>query len=167
MYFYRHGSLCSGFQTVIEGSHGADPIYSTNLGSGPLSLHALRIEYWLYVSVLTKCRQQDPLHNLSASLVSLVNKLLKIGIPHWGQPDYRAVSLVCLQKFRKKPVSLVLSLRSSRREGNNNTWAFGGANTTNGAPGLPSLQGRQLGTSSSSFAQTIGGSQPATPLDMS
>ena len=47
-------------------------------------------------------------------------------------------------------------------QGNGTSWGFGAP--ANGAPGLPSVQPRQ-GTSS--FAQTIGGSQPATPLDLS
>lgn len=47
---------------------------------------------------------------------------------------------------------------------NTSSWAFG---MPNGAPGLPTLQARAPGGASTSFAQTIGGSQPATPLDLS
>ena len=50
-------------------------------------------------------------------------------------------------------------------KGNGNTWGFG--IPANGAPGLSSVQVRPAGTGTSSFAQTIGGSQPATPLDLS
>lgn len=51
--------------------------------------------------------------------------------------------------------------------GNGTSWSFGGANNANGGPTIQSLQGRQPGAGSSSFAQTIGGSQNATPLDLS
>ncbi|KAL8996647.1 MAG: hypothetical protein Q9188_006524 [Gyalolechia gomerana] len=51
------------------------------------------------------------------------------------------------------------------RTGNGATWGLG---AVNGAPGLPSAQGRQTGsTTNASFAQNIGGSQSATPLDLS
>lgn len=49
--------------------------------------------------------------------------------------------------------------------GNGATWGLG---AVNGAPGLPSAQGRQAGgATNTSFAQSIGGSQPTTPLDLS
>ncbi|KAL8831029.1 MAG: hypothetical protein Q9170_005479, partial [Blastenia crenularia] len=50
-------------------------------------------------------------------------------------------------------------LQNTNKLGNGATWGLG---TVNGAPGLPSTQARQT-----SFAQSIGGSQPATPLDLS
>ena len=46
--------------------------------------------------------------------------------------------------------------------GNGTSWGFGAA--INGASGLPSAQSRQPGAASSNF---VGGSQPATPLDLS
>ena len=49
-------------------------------------------------------------------------------------------------------------------EGNGATWSFG--TPVNGASGLPNAQGRQIGSANNSFAQTIGSSQPATPLDL-
>ncbi|CAF9930261.1 MAG: hypothetical protein HETSPECPRED_007585 [Heterodermia speciosa] len=49
--------------------------------------------------------------------------------------------------------------------GNGANWGFGLA--ANAAPGLPNSQARQTGTAATSFAQTIGSSQPATPLDLS
>ena len=42
-----------------------------------------------------------------------------------------------------------------------------GAGIPIGAPGLPTPQSRVSGGASSSFAQTLNGSQPATPLDPS
>ncbi|KAL8923042.1 MAG: hypothetical protein Q9208_004854 [Pyrenodesmia sp. 3 TL-2023] len=56
-------------------------------------------------------------------------------------------------------------LQNSNKLGNGATWGLG---AVNGATGLPSVQSRQAGnTTNNSFAQTIGGSQPATPLDPS
>ncbi|MCJ1299565.1 hypothetical protein MMC08_002357 [Hypocenomyce scalaris] len=49
--------------------------------------------------------------------------------------------------------------------GNGSTWGFG--MPVNGAPGLPNPQSRPTSAATTSFAQTIGGSQPATPLDLS
>ena len=49
--------------------------------------------------------------------------------------------------------------------GNGTNWGFGAP--ANGAPGLPSVQPSQTGTGASSFAQRLGGSQPAAPLDLS
>ena len=49
--------------------------------------------------------------------------------------------------------------------GNGTNWAFGAP--ANGAPGLPSVQPNQTGAGASSFAQRVGGSQPAAPLDLS
>lgn len=49
--------------------------------------------------------------------------------------------------------------------GNGTNWGFGAQ--ANGAPGLPSVQPSQAGTGASSFAQRVGGSQPAAPLDLS
>ena len=49
--------------------------------------------------------------------------------------------------------------------GNGTNWGFGAP--ANGAPGLPSVQPSQTGTGASSFAQRVGGSQPAAPLDLS
>ncbi|MCJ1252549.1 hypothetical protein MMC24_000355 [Lignoscripta atroalba] len=49
--------------------------------------------------------------------------------------------------------------------GNVPSWGFG--LPANGAPGLPTPQGRTPVGASTSFAQTIGGSQPSTPLDLS
>lgn len=49
--------------------------------------------------------------------------------------------------------------------GNGTNWGFGAP--ANGAPGLPSVQQSQTGTGASSFAQRVGGSQPAAPLDLS
>ena len=48
---------------------------------------------------------------------------------------------------------------------NNSGWAFSG-NVPMGAAGLAQNASRQLG-GSVSFAQSLGGSQPATPLDLS
>ncbi|KAI4183539.1 MAG: hypothetical protein L6R41_005339 [Letrouitia leprolyta] len=56
-------------------------------------------------------------------------------------------------------------LQNTNKLGNGATWGLG---AVNGAPGLPSAQGRQSGTTTNaSFAQSIGGSQSATPLDLS
>ncbi|KAI4113547.1 MAG: hypothetical protein LQ338_008157 [Usnochroma carphineum] len=55
-------------------------------------------------------------------------------------------------------------LQNTNKLGNGATW---GLAAVNGTPGLPGAQGRQANTSNASFAQTIGGSQPATPLDLS
>ncbi|KAL8933941.1 MAG: hypothetical protein Q9216_006150, partial [Gyalolechia sp. 2 TL-2023] len=56
-------------------------------------------------------------------------------------------------------------LQNTNKLGNGATWGLG---AVNGAPGLPSAQGRQTGNASNaSFAQSIGGSQSATPLDLS
>ncbi|KAL8754163.1 MAG: hypothetical protein Q9184_005200 [Pyrenodesmia sp. 2 TL-2023] len=56
-------------------------------------------------------------------------------------------------------------LQNTSKLGNGATWGLG---AVNGAPGLPNVQSRQTGnTTNNSFAQTIGGSQPATPLDPS
>ena len=52
-----------------------------------------------------------------------------------------------------------------RLSGNGTNWGFGAP--TNGAPGLPSVQPTQTGAGASSFAQRVGGSQPAAPLDLS
>ena len=49
--------------------------------------------------------------------------------------------------------------------GNGTNWGFGAA--VNGAPGLPNVQPSQTGAGASSFAQRVGGSQPAAPLDLS
>lgn len=49
--------------------------------------------------------------------------------------------------------------------GNGTNWGFGAP--ANGAPGLPSVQPSQTGAGTSSFAQRVGGSQPAAPLDLS
>lgn len=53
----------------------------------------------------------------------------------------------------------------SRFKGNGSSWGFG--MPVNGAPGLPTPQARPTNAATTSFAQTIGGSQPATPLDLS
>ncbi|KAL8814399.1 MAG: hypothetical protein Q9223_006367 [Gallowayella weberi] len=53
-------------------------------------------------------------------------------------------------------------MKSLHSPGNGTTWGLGGVN---GAPGLPA-QARPPG-SSTTFAQSIAGSQPATPLDLS
>ncbi|KAI4193674.1 MAG: hypothetical protein LQ348_002812, partial [Seirophora lacunosa] len=53
-------------------------------------------------------------------------------------------------------------LHNANKLGNGATWGLG---AVNGAPGLPNAQGRN--TTNTSFAQTIGASQPATPLDLS
>ncbi|KAL9601460.1 MAG: hypothetical protein Q9219_002526 [cf. Caloplaca sp. 3 TL-2023] len=56
-------------------------------------------------------------------------------------------------------------LQNTNKLGNGATWGLG---AVNGAPGLPSAPGRQnTATANTSFAQSIGGSQPATPLDLS
>ena len=47
---------------------------------------------------------------------------------------------------------------------NGSGWAFGGGMPMSG--GLPT-SGRQLGGGNVSFAQSLSGSQPATPLDLS
>lgn len=48
--------------------------------------------------------------------------------------------------------------------GSGSQWAFGGP--MGGAPGLSTQQSRANGGGLSSFAQTIGGSQPHTPLNL-
>jgi CCR4-NOT transcription complex subunit 2 len=48
--------------------------------------------------------------------------------------------------------------------GNGSQWAFGGP--MGAAPGLPNAQSRANGSGLSSFAQTIGGSQSHTPLNL-
>ncbi|KAL8716511.1 MAG: hypothetical protein Q9225_006174 [Loekoesia sp. 1 TL-2023] len=63
---------------------------------------------------------------------------------------------------QSNPPNRSLQLGSGRLQGTNKLGAV------NGAPGLPSAQGRQAGgATNTSFAQSIGGSQPATPLDLS
>ena len=49
--------------------------------------------------------------------------------------------------------------------GNGTNWGFGAP--ANGASGLPNVQSSQTGAGASSFAQRVGGSQPAAPLDLS
>ncbi|MCJ1368098.1 hypothetical protein MMC16_007237 [Acarospora aff. strigata] len=49
--------------------------------------------------------------------------------------------------------------------GSGSSWGFGVP--MGGAPGLPNPQSRPTSAAMTSFAQTIGGSQPATPLDLS
>ena len=49
--------------------------------------------------------------------------------------------------------------------GSGSQWGFGGP--MGGAPGLSTAQSRTNGGGISSFAQTIGSSQPHTPLDPS
>ncbi|KAI4091919.1 MAG: hypothetical protein LQ339_008036 [Xanthoria mediterranea] len=56
-------------------------------------------------------------------------------------------------------------LQNTNKLGNGATWGLG---AVNGAPGLPNTQGRAPGgASNATFAQSIAGSQPATPLDLS
>ncbi|KAL8883707.1 MAG: hypothetical protein Q9215_008076, partial [Flavoplaca cf. flavocitrina] len=56
-------------------------------------------------------------------------------------------------------------LQNTNKLGNGATWGLG---AVNGAPGLPNTQGRAPGSASNAtFAQSITGSQPATPLDLS
>lgn len=56
-------------------------------------------------------------------------------------------------------------LQNTTKLGNGTNWGFGAP--ANGAPGLPSVQPSQTGAGASSFAQRVGGSQPAAPLDLS
>ncbi|KAF6224783.1 hypothetical protein HO133_009977 [Letharia lupina] len=56
-------------------------------------------------------------------------------------------------------------LQNTTKLGNGTNWGFGAP--ANGAPGLPSVQPSQTGVATSSFAQRVGGSQPAAPLDLS
>lgn len=56
-------------------------------------------------------------------------------------------------------------LQNTTKLGNGTNWGFGAP--ANGAPGLPSVQSSQTGAGASSFAQRVGGSQPAAPLDLS
>lgn len=55
-------------------------------------------------------------------------------------------------------------LQNGKLGGNNSQWSFGGP--MGGAPGLSATQTRTNGSGLSSFAQTIGGSQPHTPLNL-
>ena len=106
---------------------------------------------------------QVQLHNLFVpSLALRANKSHKIGIRHWAPRDFKTASLVCLAPsiFQREETNVF-----SSGKGNGANWGFGlGAN---GAPGLANSQARQTGTAATSFAQTIGSSQPATPLDLS
>ncbi|KAM0801650.1 hypothetical protein BDR22DRAFT_888118 [Usnea florida] len=56
-------------------------------------------------------------------------------------------------------------LQNTSKLGNGTNWGFGAP--ANGAPGLPSVQASHVGAGTSSFAQRVGGSQPAAPLDLS
>ncbi|KAL2040439.1 hypothetical protein N7G274_006882 [Stereocaulon virgatum] len=63
---------------------------------------------------------------------------------------------------RNTPLGTARLQNSSNKLGNGTAWGFGAP--ANGA--LPSAQPRPTGVGSSSFAQTIGGSQPAASLDI-
>jgi CCR4-NOT transcription complex subunit 2 len=59
----------------------------------------------------------------------------------------------------------MLDVLSSLYIGSGSGWGF--AIPMGGAPGLPTPQSRPNSAAMSSFAQTIGGSQSSTPLDLS
>ncbi|KAA6411802.1 MAG: NOT2 family [Lasallia pustulata] len=70
---------------------------------------------------------------------------------------------------QQAPQSRAAPLGSGRLQngkiGNGPSWGYG--MPVNGAPRLPNPQARPTSAATTSFAQTIGGSQPATPLDLS
>ena len=96
------------------------------------------------------------------------------GYPAQPAPQHRNTPLGSgrLQNTSKLGVSRHFKYCAVRRKadalsllGNGTNWGFGAP--ANGAPGLPSVQPSQTGTGTSSFAQRVGGSQPAAPLDLS
>ncbi|KAL8895810.1 MAG: hypothetical protein Q9192_003435 [Flavoplaca navasiana] len=95
------------------------------------------------------------------------------GFQAFGQPNPSARNLPLgsgrLQNANKLGTLVTLVLTESIDvvlfSGNGATWGLG---AVNGAPGLPNTQGRAPGSASNAtFAQSITGSQPATPLDLS
>ncbi|KAI9678357.1 MAG: hypothetical protein M1817_006304 [Caeruleum heppii] len=71
---------------------------------------------------------------------------------------------------QQQPQSRTTSMGAARLQngklGSGSGWGFG-LSTMGGAPGLPNPQSRPNSAALTSFAQTIGGSQSATPLDLS
>ncbi|KAH8691345.1 NOT2 family protein [Talaromyces proteolyticus] len=67
------------------------------------------------------------------------------------------------QQAQARNASLVSARLPNGKIGTSGNWNFG---LPMGAPGLPSHQQRNIGTMGT-FAQSLGGSQPATPLDLS
>ncbi|WEW59717.1 hypothetical protein PRK78_005197 [Emydomyces testavorans] len=87
--------------------------------------------------------------------------------PGPGQQPFRGISGFPAQQqqaARSSNPSLLSSRMPNGKIGGAATWGFGGP--IGGAPSIQNNQQRTVNTMNT-FAQSVGGSQPATPLDLS